>query len=93
MWITFGALSIITAILNLLTAYGKKDPKWFRFASLSFTALTMCEFYSAEAQRALAEDWAGISDIMPTMSYELWFCVIASIIVNGITLFTYKDKK
>lgn len=50
----------------------------------------MCAFYSDGARRVRVEDWTGLLDIMPTMSTALWVCVIASILVNGITLFIKK---
>ena len=56
MWLLFGAIAIVTAILNIAWAARGKDPRWFRFASLSFTALTLCAFYSQSAQWVLHED-------------------------------------
>lgn len=53
------------------------------FASLSFTALTVCALYSDAARRVVNEDWGGLMDIMPTMAGALWVCVIASILMNG----------
>lgn len=58
-----------------------------------FTALTMCSFYSDGAMRVVKEDWAGLMDIMPTMSKALWVCVILSIIINSISLLTKRIKQ
>ena len=44
-----------------------------RFGAISFTALTVCSFYSDGAMRVLNEDWGGLMDIMPTMSKALWY--------------------
>jgi hypothetical protein len=52
----------------------------------------MCAFYSNGAKRVMAEDWGGLMDIMPAMSSALWVCVIASILINGITLFAKKSR-
>lgn len=38
MWLIFGTVAIIFAILNVVSSFRNKEPKWFRFASLSFTA-------------------------------------------------------
>lgn len=35
-------------------------------------------------------DIAGALDVVPTISESLFFCTIASIIINGITLFKIK---
>lgn len=68
-----------------------KNAKWFRFASLSLTALTLCGFYADGADIVVAEDWAGLMDIMPTMSKALWICTIISILINSISLFKGKE--
>ena len=70
--------------------FQNKNEKWFRFAALSFTALTVCSFYSDEAMRVLNEDWGGLMDIMPTMSKALWVCVRISILLNSVSLFREK---
>ena len=87
MWLLFGAIAIVTAILNIAWAAHGKDPRWFRFASLSFTALTLCAFYSQSAQWVSHEDWSALMDVVPTMSRWLWVCAIASILINSVTLF------
>lgn len=91
MWILFGVGAIIFAILNIVYTFQNKETKWFRYMSLSLTALTVCSFYSDGASRVLNEDISGLMDIMPTMSTALWICTIASIIIHSISLF--KNKK
>ncbi len=90
MWLLFGSGSIAAAIANLILTAKHKDPKWFRFLSLAFTALTVCAFYADAAQRVLQEDWAGLADTLPAVSRLLWFCVIGAIVLNGISLFIPK---
>ena len=92
MWLVSGLASIITAVLNLISWTQGKETGCYRFASVSLTALTMCAFYSDGAKRVMAEDWGGLMDIMPAMSSALWVCVIASILINGITLFAKKSR-
>lgn len=92
MWLLFGVSAIITAVLNLVFCFKGKEPKWFRFGSLSLTALTVCASYNAEATRVLHEDWGGLMDIMPSMSKSLWVCVIISILVNGISLLYHRES-
>ena len=82
-----GVGAIICAILNVLRSIQNKETKWFRYISLSLTALTVCAFYSDEASRVVNEDWGGLMDIMPTMSIALWICTIASLLINSISLF------
>lgn len=49
MWLFFGIGAIIFAILNLVWSFQNKESKWFRFASLALTALTVCAVYSDDA--------------------------------------------
>ena len=46
MWLFFGISAIIFTGFNLIYSFKNKNEKWFRFAALSFTALTLCSFYS-----------------------------------------------
>jgi len=87
MWMIFGGIAIITALLNVIWLSRNKDPKWFRFASLSFTALTLCAFYNANAKWVINEDWSALMDVTPTVARYLWVCTIASILINGTSLF------
>ena len=77
--------------INLIYSFKNKNEKWFRFAALSFTALTVCSFYSDGAMRVLNEDWGGLMDIMPTMSKAVWVCVGISILLNSVSLFREKQ--
>ena len=86
MWVFLALASIVTAVLNLVQWARGQETKYFRFASISLTALTMCAFYGDSAKRVIKEDWSGLMDIMPGMSGTLWICVIASLLINGITL-------
>lgn len=91
MWLVLGISAIISAGFNLIWTLKHKNAKWFRFISLSLTALTTCAFYSDGAMRVVKEDWSGLMDTMPTVSKALWFCVIVSIVINSISLFKDKD--
>lgn len=91
MWIFFGVAAILTAICNVIQTLHQKDAKYFRFISLSCTALTLCAFYSADAQWVVHEDWGALMDVTPTLSPALWFCTIASIGINSISLFHKRD--
>ena len=92
MWLLFGAIAIVTAIINIVWAAHGKDSQWFRFASLSFTSLTLCSFYSQSARWAAHEDWAALMDVVPTMSRWLWVCAIASILINSVPLFGQSSR-
>lgn len=90
MWMILGLCAIASAILNLVFWFRRKDPKWFRFLSMSLTAMTLCASYSMDAQWVLKEDWSALSDVVPTMSQYFWYLVGTSIGINGITLFPKK---
>ncbi len=87
MWMILGLAAIITAIMNLVRYSQNKDAKWFRYTSLSLTALTLCAFYSMDAKWILNEDWVALMDVVPTMSKALWVLTAASVLINGISLF------
>ncbi|SEU21004.1 hypothetical protein [Enterocloster lavalensis] len=92
MWLFFGIGAIVLASFGVVWAVQDKKAKWFRFLSLSFTALTICAFYSDGASMVVKEEWSGLMDIMPTVSKALWVCTIASIVVNSISLLGEKIK-
>lgn len=91
MWSVFGISAIAFAVLNVIWAFKNKNAKWFRFFSISLTALTVCSFYADGAIRVAKEDWGGLIDIVPTMSKALWDCVALSIAINSISLFREKN--
>lgn len=88
----FGILAIILAILNVIFALKKKNAMWFRYLSLSLTALTVCAFYREDAQMVIKSNWTGLMDITPALSTALWVCAIGSILVNSISLFLGKKN-
>lgn len=87
MWIFLGGIAIVTALLNVICIAKGQETKWLMFISLSFTALTLCTFYSADAKWVINEDWSALSDVTPIMSKSLWACTIALIVVNSVSLF------
>ena len=86
MWLLFGISAIIMAILNVVWTIRHREAKWFRFISLSFTALTLCAFYSQANRWAVLGDSSALLDVMPTLSTILWLLTVASIIINSISL-------
>lgn len=92
MWLLYGITAIITAVLNIVWTLRGRDAKWFRFISLSFTALTLCAFYTQVYQWVLIEDWSALIDVVPTTSKGLWFLTIESVIINSISLFKKINK-
>jgi len=93
LWPVFGISAIISAILNLAFCFSGREAKYFRFASLSLTALTMCAMYSMVNNYVSAEDWSALMDVVPAMTRALWFLVIASILINGVSLFARKGGR
>ena len=77
-------------MLNLLFGWSNRESKWFRFLSLS---LTVCSLYSMNAAWVMKEDRSALIDVVPAVSQIIWFLVLASIILNGITLFKNGGKK
>ena len=92
MWLLFGIIAIIAAILNVIWTIRHREAKVFRFISLSFTALTLCAFYSMANHWAISGDSSALLDVMPTLSKALWFLTIAAIIINSVSLLVKSDK-
>ena len=92
MWMFWGISAIITAIMNVISTLRHREAKWFRFLSLTFTIFTVCAFYAQAAQWVLVEDWSALMDVLPSVSKMLWFLTIASVFINGISLFTKGDR-
>lgn len=92
MWLFLGIAAIITAVLNIIWTLNGLDAKWFRFISLSLTALTLCAFYTEVYQWILIKDWSALYDVVPTMSKALWIITILSIIINSISLFKKNNR-
>ena len=90
LWIIFGIAAIVTAVANIICSVLHKETKWFRFASLALTALTLCAFYGLAARIVLSEDWSAALDVIPTLSKPLWFLTIVSILLNSFSLFIKK---
>ena len=86
MWALLGFAAIITAILNIIWNARGKEAEWFRFISMSLTALTICALYSDSAKWVLNEDWSALMDVVPPMSRALWVLTILSILINSISL-------
>lgn len=89
-WLITGIAAIIMAAANIICVILHKETKWFRFASLSLTALTLCAFYGMAGRIVLSEDWSGALDVIPTLSNPLWALTGFSILLNGISLFGKK---
>ncbi len=92
MCLLFGIISIIAAIFNVIWTIRHREAKWFRFISLSFTALTLCAYYSLANQWVLTNAADQLLDVMPTLSSILWFLTIVSIAINSISLFKKNNK-
>ena len=87
MTLLFGVIAIIAAILNIIWTIRHRETKWFRFISLSFTALTLCAYYDLANQWVETKAADQLLDVMPTLSKVLWFLTICSIIINSVSLF------
>ena len=92
LWLLFGISAIITALLNVIWTLRRREAKWFRFLSLSFTVFTLCSFYADAAHWVLAKDWSALMDVLPTTANMLWFLTVASVAMNSISLFIKRDR-
>jgi len=90
MWASFGIAAIIAAILNVVWTIRRREAKWFRYISISCTALTLCAFLSKANGWILAEDWSALTDVLPGVSTTTWFLTISSVVINGVSLFFEK---
>lgn len=93
MWLVFGLGATIFCALNLLWTFQKKDPKYFRFISMTLTSFTLLSFYYDAAKRVISEDWSGLMDILPTTSKALIFLTLLSVFLNGLSLFISKASE
>ena len=91
MWLILGMAAVLFAFLKWREPGARRE--LYRWASLSFTALTLCAFYTDGAARVVREDWGGLMDTMPTLSHALWICALASIFLNGFDLFSKGFRK
>lgn len=87
MEIVLGIAAIILAVLNIVFTLKKKNAELYRYLSLSFTALTVCAFYSSAARDVAEKDWRALMDTVPTISTALWVLVLISILINPVSLF------
>lgn len=91
MWLFFGSLAIIFAILNILWISKGKDSKLFMFISLSFTALTLCALLQQDGVWVAHEDWGALMDTTPIMTKIYWIFTVSSIIINSISIIPIKN--
>lgn len=90
MVIVLGIAAIVFAVLNIVFTMKKKNTELYRYLSLSFTALTVCAFYSSAARDVAEKDWSALMDTVPTISTALWVLVLISILINSVSLFMGK---
>lgn len=92
MWLLFGVIAIGATLMNLYQYQKGRDYTTAMAMGLSFTALTLVAQFSMMADALKAEDWAGLLDVVPTMSIALWILTILSIILNITPIFLDKKK-
>ncbi len=85
MWIMFGTLAIISAAINIYCTFARLNAQWFRFLSLSFTALTLCGFMRLFHGKVIAGDWSALMDTAGVIEILIWL-TIASIMLNSVSL-------
>lgn len=91
MWMVFGILAVIFAILNLVFSFKGKDARYFRFISMALTIITVWKVHDDEIARYFMRDFAYLEDVSGTMTKALFACSAGSIAINSISLF--REKK
>ena len=69
------------------TNFLKKSLTALLSLSMAFTALTLCFNYAVDASWVVEENWGALIDTTPYMVTYMFWCTLASIVLNGITLF------
>lgn len=93
MWVILGVIAIIITVVNLSLYAAGKDYKLAMAMALSFTALTICADYSYLTRWVTVEDWAALSDVIPSMARAFWFLTIVSILLNVAPIFLERRRK
>ncbi len=91
--LVLGVLAIIFAVLNIIWYVKGRNPKIFRYISLSFTLLAVLAGLSEANSYIAMEDISALYDVVLTLTSALWICVIGSICVNSVTLIERKNHK
>lgn len=90
MWMVFGILAVIFAILNLVFSFKGKDARYFRFISMALTIITVWKVHDDDITRFFMKDFAALEDVAGTMTKALFVCSVGSIVINSISLFREK---
>ena len=93
MWLLFGSLAVLAAVLNVIWWFRRKNGSLWAGLSLSCTAFTLYAFYGDIAGRVNAGDWVGIEDIAPALSTALWVLTALSAALNLLLLASYTRRK
>lgn len=93
MWLIFGITAIVLTFMNLYLYKVGKDYQRTMALALSFTALTLCDFYSLASHWVIVEDWSALQDVVPYVDPALWVLTMISIGLNNIpNLLTLRKK-
>lgn len=91
MWIVFGVIAIVSALLNVVFTLLGKNSSVFMFISLSFTALTLCAFLQLYSDWVANDDWIALKDTATAyFSVRIWALTISSIVINSVSFFRKK---
>lgn len=93
MWLLFGAIAIIATVVNLYLYKTGKNYHLAMAIGFSFTVLTLVASYGMVSSWVNVEDWAALSDVVPTMSVVFWVLAIFSILLNVTPTFLELKNK
>ncbi|MFB4159056.1 hypothetical protein ACE1TF_04165 [Geomicrobium sp. JSM 1781026] len=93
MWILLGFIAIIATLINLFMYKSGKNYTLAMALALSFTALTLCAEYSLVSEWVVAEDWAALLDVVPSMEPVLWAVTLVSIGLNITPVFLDRRRR
>lgn len=93
MWIVFGVLSVIFAVMTIVFAYRRNSRFiWTEIAGLSFTALTTLAEYALVNKWVQKGDWSALMDVVPSMYTYLTGYTLVMIFLHVVAMFIYHKQ-
>ncbi|CAM2810502.1 hypothetical protein ERTO105960_04020 [Erysipelothrix tonsillarum] len=95
MWIIFGILAALFVLLNLYRSLTGNFKHWYVYHILSFACtifFLLCE-YMMILDYINLNDWIAMMDVMPMLISLTTGCALIALVLNGISLYFYMNKK
>ncbi|WP_158738748.1 hypothetical protein [Alteribacillus sp. YIM 98480] len=99
-WLNIGSLILglvawIIPIINLARYIKQENKKWIAlsiYISFSACAIAICLQIFYNLHLVKIEDWAALMDTMCGVAVASTVLVIVTILLNALTLFSYRDR-